>query len=204
MSYSTAIFVDFENLRKIVFDNEELKHDYFFDYNSEPQKVVDFCNLCVFNSSEEDDLKELYRIFFYTARPLEYHPSFKKINSFLDTLQTLNHSAVRLGKLVKRNEAIIQKQVDMLLGLDIAEVSIKRFINKAVLIGYDSDMSPVLKLARCNGIQTEIILFEDIKTPYNNLFKHCDIVKKVKVRDLYEKLKIDANKHQHNPDTTYS
>ena len=70
MLYSTAIFVDFENLRIGVFDKTYKSRKWFFDYNSNPQKVVDFCNLCVFDSFDEKDLKYLYRIFFYTARPL--------------------------------------------------------------------------------------------------------------------------------------
>ena len=59
------------------------------------------------------------------------------------------------------------------------------------MIGYDSNMSPALKLARCNGIQTEIILFEDLsKNIEPSLSKHCDNIKKVKIQNIYEKLGI--------------
>lgn len=52
-------------------------------------------------------------------------------------------------------------------------------------------MSPALKLARCNGIQTEIILFEDLsKNIEPSLSKHCDNIKKVKIQNIYEKLGI--------------
>lgn len=108
--FSTAIFVDFENLRKGVFEKAYKKHKWFFDYNSNTQKVVDFCNLCVFNSYAEENLKELYRIFFYTAKPLKKHSSYEKVDSFLNSLEHLNHTAVRLGKLVKRDNSIIQKK----------------------------------------------------------------------------------------------
>ncbi|MFP6085949.1 hypothetical protein ACLF92_03250 [Helicobacter pylori] len=46
----TAIFVDFENLRIGVFNKTWKKKGLFFDYNNNPQKVVDFCNLCVFDN----------------------------------------------------------------------------------------------------------------------------------------------------------
>ena len=57
------------------------------------------------------------------------------------SLESLNHTAVRLGKLVKRkngnndtkndnNYTIVQKQVDMLLGIDMAEISIKNLLIK--------------------------------------------------------------------------
>lgn len=83
----------------------------------------------------------------------------------------------------------MQKQVDMLLGIDMAEISIKKFIDKIVLIGYDSDMSPALKLARCNGIQTEIVVFSDIKQRIvPSLLKHCDLIKRVSIESIYKNL----------------
>ncbi|RUT51005.1 NYN domain-containing protein [Campylobacter fetus] len=188
-SNSTAIFVDFENLRQGVFNKAYKKKKWYFDYNNNPQKIIDFCNLSVFDSYT--DLKDLYRIFFYTAKPLEDHISYETINNFIRSLETLNHTAIRLGKLVKRGEVITQKQVDMLLGIDMAEISIKKFVSKVVLIGYDSDMSPALKLARTNGIQTEIIVFEDLTPNIEpSLSKHCDIIKSVKVESIYRELSI--------------
>lgn len=205
----TAIFVDFENLRIGVFDKTWKKKKLFFDYNSNPQKVVDFCNLCVFDSyfdnyhekdkDHEKYLLNLYRIFFYTAKPLDSHSKKKDILNFLSTLERLNHTALRLGKLVKRGNVEVQKQVDMLLGIDMLEISLKHFVEKVVLIGYDSDMSPALKLARTNGIQTEIILFEDLEQKIeSSLTKHCDFIKKVKVGDIYNKLGIKNNNNNIN------
>lgn len=138
----TAIFVDFENLRIGVFNKTWKKKGLFFDYNNNPQKVVDFCNLCVFDSYHDKDLLNLYRVFFYTAKPLDSHSKKKDILKFLSTLECLNHTALRLGKLVKRGDVEVQKQVDMLLGIDMLEISLKHFVEKVVLIGYDSDMSP--------------------------------------------------------------
>ncbi|GAA7488211.1 hypothetical protein MMM109_05210 [Helicobacter pylori] len=136
----TAIFVDFENLRIGVFKKTWKKKNLFFDYNSNPQKVVDFCNLCVFDSyfdnyhekdkDHEKDLLNLYRIFFYTAKPLDSHSKKKDILNFLSTLERLNHTALRLGKLVKRGNVEVQKQVDMLLGIDMLEISLKHFVEK--------------------------------------------------------------------------
>ncbi|MGL2625196.1 NYN domain-containing protein [Helicobacter pylori] len=190
----TAIFVDFENLRLGVFEKTGKDKKFFFDYNNNPQKVVDFCNLCVFDSYHERDLLNLYRIFFYTAKPLDDHKKKKDILEFLSTLEHLNHTALRLGKLVKRGDEVVQKQVDMLLGIDMLEISLKHFVDKVVLIGYDSDISLALKLARTNGIRTEIIFFEDLKQRIEpSLTKHCDFIKKVKVEDIYNKLGIKNN-----------
>lgn len=189
--HKTAIFVDFENLRLGVFEKAAKTKRLYFPYNDNPQKVIDFCNFCVFNSIREEDLFSLYRIFFYTAKPLDDHIKKQEILAFLSTLETLNHTALRIGKLVKRGNEVVQKQVDMLLGIDMAEISIKHFVDKVVLIGYDSDMSPALKLARTNGIQTEIIIFEDIQRSIGpSLTKHCDFIKKIKVEEVYKSIQI--------------
>nr|WP_315016248.1 NYN domain-containing protein [uncultured Campylobacter sp.] len=187
----TAIFVDFENLRLGVFEKAARKKRLYFDYTSNPKQIVDFCNACVFNDFVEDRLQELYRIFFYTAKPLEDHIKRTEILNFLNVLESLDHTALRLGKLVRRGNEIVQKQVDMLLGIDMAEMAIKHFVQRVVLIGYDSDMSPALKLARTNGIQTEIIAFDDLdQNIESSLTKHCDFVKRVNLEKIYKQVGI--------------
>ena len=79
----------------------------------------------------------------------------------------------------------------MLLGIDMAEMAIKHFVQRVVLIGYDSDMSPALKLARTNGIQTEIIAFDDLdQNIESSLTKHCDFVKRVNLEKIYKQVGI--------------
>ena len=82
----TAIFVDLENLRLGVFEKANKKKKIFFDYTAYPQKVVDFCNVCVFDDYAENCLTDLYRIFFYTAKPMEDHVKRTEILSFLNKL----------------------------------------------------------------------------------------------------------------------
>ena len=73
----------------------------------------------------------------------------------------------------------------------MAEISLKHFVRKVVLLGYDSDMSPALKLARTNGIQTEIVVFADLAQRIEpSLTKHCDFIKEVKIEDIYKKIEI--------------
>ena len=45
-----------------------------------------------------------------------------------------------------------QKGVDMKIGLDIASLSLKKIVQKIVLISGDSDFVPAAKLARREGI----------------------------------------------------
>lgn len=46
-----------------------------------------------------------------------------------------------------------QKGVDIKIGIDIASLSIKRLVEKIVLIAGDSDFIPAIKLARTEGVQ---------------------------------------------------
>lgn len=186
----TAIFVDLENLRKNVFDGAYEKLKLYFNYNNDVELVVEFCKLLL-NKDEE----RLYRIFFYTAKPTKEHPKFHKINAFLNNLEKINHVALRKGKLIKRNNIYVQKQVDMLLGLDIADVTIKKYVDNILVVGFDSDMSPALKLARTNGAQSQLVQFDDLQINIvQSLLRHCDKVKHFKVKNIYEQLNIPTKK----------
>ena len=48
--------------------------------------------------------------------------------------------------------SMIQKGVDMKIGLDIASLSYKKLVDQIVLISGDSDFVPAAKLARLEGI----------------------------------------------------
>ena len=48
--------------------------------------------------------------------------------------------------------SLVQKGVDMKIGLDIASLSYKKLVDKIVLVAGDSDFVPAAKLARKEGI----------------------------------------------------
>ncbi len=67
--------------------------------------------------------------------------------------------------------ALRQKGIDMKIGVDIASLALKRFVDRIVLISGDSDFVPAAKLARREGIdfildpmgaEVETALFEHI------------------------------------------
>ncbi len=103
------------------------------------------------------------------------------MTAFLESMKTKRKVALRLGRLSDNGLAynikpdiakklcagaitvdqlteqsftlnIIQKGVDMKLGVDIASVAYKRQVNKIFLIAGDSDFVPAAKLARREGI----------------------------------------------------
>ena len=71
-----------------------------------------------------------------------------------------------------------QKGIDMKIGVDIASLSLKRFVDKIVLISGDSDFVPAAKLARREGIDFVLdpMHSEHIEP---NLYEHRDGLKSI-------------------------
>jgi len=65
-----------------------------------------------------------------------------------------------------------QKGIDMKIGIDIASLALKRFVDKIVLISGDSDFVPAAKLARREGI--DFVLDPMGANVEPNLFEHID------------------------------
>ncbi|MBN2411622.1 NYN domain-containing protein [candidate division KSB1 bacterium] len=70
---------------------------------------------------------------------------------------------------------VIQKGVDMKIGLDIASLAYKRLVSKIILIAGDSDFVPAAKLARREGI--DFVLDPMWLNIDNELFEHIDGLK---------------------------
>ena len=68
-----------------------------------------------------------------------------------------------------------QKGVDMRLGLDLVEISLKRLVDQIVLISGDSDFIPAIKMARREGV--DVILDPMGNHVPNDLMEHVDGVR---------------------------
>jgi len=121
----------------------------------------------------------LFRIFYYDCRPyggtetdpngnkidFSKEPLFNAVTRFQNDLRLHPQLALRLGELsfdgwkidTKKTPNgfkpdLKQKSVDMKIGLDIALLSIKKIVDKIVLVAGDSDFIAPMKLARREGI----------------------------------------------------
>jgi len=70
---------------------------------------------------------------------------------------------------------VIQKGVDMRLGLDIASMAFKKQVDQIILIAADADFVPVAKLARREGI--DVVLDPMWGSPSKDLLQHVDGVR---------------------------
>lgn len=196
-----ACFVDWENVRKQLFTSKKGKP--FLDYNNPSFK------LNLFLRSFLDPEERFYRIFLYTSRPiasithqgrtfdLSSSPVYKKATTFIDSIGNEELFAVRLGKLKIRDVIIqndtpkfrpIQKQVDMLMGLDIAHLSYLKLVDRILVFSYDNDIVPALKMARVNGLQVAIAECPDREKISNDLRRHTDFIRSIKFSTILDNI----------------
>ena len=70
-----------------------------------------------------------------------------------------------------------QKGIDMKIGVDIATLTLKKLVDKVILIAGDADFVPASKLARREGID---IVLDPLWNPINpELFEHIDGLRSV-------------------------
>ncbi len=112
---------------------------------------------------------------------------------FLKEIVRQNYVALRLGKL-KFNGLktggypdMVQKEVDMLLGLDISHVSYLRLAQKIMLFSKDTDIVPAMKTARINGLEVILPKFSEDGELSEKLIKHCDVVREKSFVTLAQK-----------------
>lgn len=70
---------------------------------------------------------------------------------------------------------VIQKGVDIRIGIDIASLAFKRLVGKIILVSGDSDFVPAAKLARREGI--DVVLDPMWQNVDDKLFEHIDGLK---------------------------
>ena len=108
---------------------------------------------------------DLLRTFYYSAAPYQSSPPtdderarYSRFRSFQDALSSIPRFEVRLGRLQRQGTrpdgslVFAQKQVDLLLGLDIALLSGKRQITHAALVAGDGDLVPAVDVAKREGV----------------------------------------------------
>jgi uncharacterized LabA/DUF88 family protein len=102
---------------------------------------------------------------------------------FLDELSCQEYIDMRAGELKingvneDASPIFVQKQVDMLMGLDIAHVSYRKQVDKVVIFSKDTDIVPAMRTARNNGIETVIANLENGHKVPDVLGKHSDHVR---------------------------
>lgn len=121
----------------------------------------------------------------YNENKTKYDSIYNKARKFIDTIPVEEYVALRKGVLKISNIcedgtiSINQKQVDMLIGLDIAQLSYENRVDKIILLSKDTDIKPAIKVARINGIHTVVACFEEYPAGIPKELKvHADTIRK--------------------------
>jgi uncharacterized LabA/DUF88 family protein len=77
---------------------------------------------------------------------------------------------------------IMQKGVDMRLGLDVASMAFKRQVDQIILVAGDTDFVPAVKLARREGV--DVVLDPMWGNPSPDLLRHVDGIRNCRVRAI--------------------
>lgn len=111
--------------------------------------------------------KMALRLGFLSSPSIHYDLDYKKLKKLLRkeiTVDDLNEKDFTLS--------IIQKGVDMKIGVDIASLAYKKQVDRIILISDDSDFVPAAKLARREGID---FILDPMWSHVNPaLFEHID------------------------------
>ena len=127
----------------------------------------------------------LLRTYFYNCLPWQGSPPtdaererYRKARRFHTGLENLPRYKVREGVLKKRDDGsesetrFEQKRVDLMLGLDLATLSLKGHIQHAAVISGDNDFVPAFDLARTEGVL--LWLFHDRSSTSHELRNAAD------------------------------
>ncbi len=125
-----AVLIDNLYLQKEVIDSLKERNGKFqLDY----QKLSD--NLC------REIGAERFRTYIYDA-------NLESNKSFLTSISLLDHFEIRTGKLQENERGFQQKQVDILLAIDMIKLELKNKIQHIILITGDSDFVPTVQFVK--------------------------------------------------------
>ncbi len=106
--------------------------------------------------------------------------TYEKAKKFQEDIMRGDYFSLRLGQQRCQNiEAngrpnLVQKQVDMLIGLDISHVSFFKQVDAIMLFSKDTDMVPALQAARTTGMKTIVATIKESGYPDIRIQQHCD------------------------------
>jgi len=162
-----AVFIDGGYVRKVLnqFDNPKVSYLKFSEV--------------VANSEER------LRTYYYDCAPYVSSPPTTEerkrkssFDKFIAALEKQSRFKVKLGRLARRHLSdgsvkFEQKMVDILLAIDVVQLSIEHQIQRAVLFANDSDFVPAIEIARNAGTVVELY-YHVPPRPNNDLMRACD------------------------------
>jgi len=173
----------------VAFFREEYKQKYLLKSSDGPEVInigKENFKRKIEKLANKDALLNLYHIVIKSEkkiRPLMY----KRKVTFREGVLEIKELKVRKDGQTLTFGKPLQKRVDMLMGIDIVNTSIKTKIKKLILLCNDEDILPAIKEAKRNGIYI-VLGGLDIELPHLNkkLKEHCDEVRVIDTKDMIQ------------------
>ena len=178
MSEKCAIFIDGAYFNKVI-------KEYFPNTNISYLKLSD-------NISSNLNLIRL-RTYFYHCLPIirkkniEDEKRKANMQRFLDNLKRLPRFEVKLGRLQLIGNDFRQKMIDVLMSLDITNMTFEKQIQHVILIAGDSDFVPAIKKAKSYG--AIVHLYYHPSSVHNEILDEVDELHPIK-KDLIDSCKM--------------
>ncbi|WP_104744671.1 NYN domain-containing protein [Helicobacter acinonychis] len=177
VNYNIALDV-IATIRAFLLDDERISRIYFyttppFDFE---QALWDKKNDAILNEKNpgtemkiftSNDIKEILQ----SNEAIRWDKIYKDVENFQHDLASLDHVELRLGRTKlhairmefdRSYRALLeQKQVDMLMGLDIQRIAFKKIADRILVFSKDTDLLPALKIARNEGLRVDIADLSD-------------------------------------------
>lgn len=164
------------------------RYAVFIDGGYARKVLEQFSNprVCYFKFSEYVAAgQERLRTYYYDCAPYVSSPPTVEqktrkagFDRFVAALELQSRFQVKLGRLARRVDhngeiRFEQKMVDILLAVDLVQLSVGHQIQRAVLLAKDSDFVPAIQIARNAGTVVELY-YHIPPRPHTELMNACD------------------------------
>ena len=116
-------------------------------------------------------------------RTYVYDVNLESNRSFLTSLSLQDHFEIRTGKLQENENGFQQKQVDIMLAIDMIKLALKNKIQHLILITGDSDFVPAVRFVKEEGV---LVHLRHAETYSKELSQACDTSKQLSSGVLIE------------------
>ena len=160
---TAAVFIDGGYLNKVL-------KNYFSEADIDYEKFSQL--LCELVGAER------LRTYFYHCMPLirkncpEDEDRHAKMQKFIQKIKRLPRFEVKLGKLQLIGDKFKQKMIDVLMSLDIVDISFEKHVDYIILVAGDSDFVPAIKKAKDYGVVVH--LFYHKNSIHNQILDEVD------------------------------
>ncbi|PLX18327.1 MAG: hypothetical protein C0601_04735 [Candidatus Muiribacterium halophilum] len=199
-------FHDPEDMIKLFsgFVEEDEKILRIFFYSSYPLRPKNMFDAIMERKNLTQNQKNKFKKYF-AENEKDLKNFYDETSSFFDDLAGADYISIRAGELKVNglhedaSPIFVQKQVDMLMGLDIAHVSYRKHVDKVIIFSKDTDIRPALQTAQNNGIFTIIGNLENSYQPPDALKRYTDHVRTRSIKEIFsDRIKTNNNSKKNN------